>query len=232
MITVRKSEDRRHFDYGWLDTYHTFSFSEFYDADYMGFRTLRVINEDFIEPGREFGMHPHRDMEIFTYILKGQLSHKDSEGNEAIIYPGDIQRMTAGKGVLHSESNGSQEDTTHLLQIWILPDKNGREPGYEQKTFSAPEKENKLRLILSPDGRDGSLTIYQDVQIFDSLLRQGKTISYEFSAERYGWVQLIRGEVDLNGLTLKAGDGASISEEKVISLKAIEDGELIFFNLS
>ena len=232
MISLRPSDQRGHFDHGWLDTYHSFSFGHYYDPAQVGFRQLRVINQDIIAPGGEFGMHPHRDMEIITYILEGALAHKDSMGNGSTIYPGDVQRMSAGSGILHSEANPSQADRTHLLQIWILPDKIGRQPEYEQKTITEEGKIDRLRLIASPDGRDDSVKIHQKVSIFDSHLRQGKTISYSFAEGRFGWIQVSSGEITINGKKLTAGDGASISGEKAVEIEGLADSGLLLFDLN
>lgn len=231
MIEVRKSDERGHLNHGWLDTYHSFSFGDYYDPAHMGFRTLRVINEDRVEPENGFGMHPHRDMEIVTYVVAGALTHKDSMGTGSTIRPGDVQRMSAGRGILHSEMNESDTDAVHLLQIWILPEKKGGEPEYEQKTFPEEDKENRLRLIASPDGRDGSVTVHQDVLLFDGKIEKDKSLAYDFAAERFGWVQLIRGEIELNGNRLTAGDGASLASETRISIKAAADAGLLLFDL-
>ncbi len=229
MITIRKAEDRGHFDHGWLDTSHTFSFADYYDPDFMGFRTLRVINEDRVAPGRGFGTHAHRDMEIVTYVLEGALAHRDSMGNGSVIRRGEVQRMSAGTGVLHSEMNGSNEEPVHFMQIWILPERRAIEPGYEQKTFSDDERRNTLRLVASRDGRDGSVTLHQDASIYSSLL--DGTVSHELANGRHGWLQLARGEVELNGEKLKAGDGAAISGESRITIKGT-NAELLLFDLS
>jgi len=230
MITVRKAEDRGHFNHGWLDTYHTFSFADYYDPNFMGFRDLRVINEDRVQPGRGFGTHGHRDMEIITYILEGELAHRDSMGTGSVIRPGEVQRMSAGTGVMHSEMNPSPEKPVHLLQIWILPEREGIKPGYEQKTFPETERQGRLRLVASPDAREGSLEIHQDVDLFASTLRDGKAVAHEFRPNRYGWLQVARGSVDVNGKKLNAGDGAAIEGERSIALRG--NGEVLLFDLN
>ena len=228
MIRIRKAADRGHFDHGWLDTNHTFSFADYYDPDFMGYRALRVINEDRVQPGRGFGTHSHRDMEIVTYVLEGALAHRDSMGTGSTIRPGEIQRMSAGTGVLHSEMNASGDEVVHFLQIWILPERRGIQPGYEQKTI--PPDPGKLRLIGSPDGGEGSLTIHQDARLFSAALSKGQTIRYDLPEGRYAWLQVARGTVELNGKKLHAGDGASIEDEK--SLNVGGEGEFLLFDLS
>src|SRR5581483_6022908 len=198
MITIRKSGDRGHAEHGWLDSRHTFSFADYYDQDQMGFRTLRVINEDRVRPGEGFGTHPHRDMEIVSYVLEGALEHKDSLGTSSVIRPGEVQRMTAGSGVLHSEYNPSQKEPVHFLQIWILPEKKGLRPGYEQKAFPDDQRSNRLRLVASRDGRDGSLTIHQDVDLYSTLLEKGKAVSHALQPGRHAWIQVTRGGLTLN----------------------------------
>jgi len=230
MITVRKADDRGHFNHGWLDTYHTFSFADYHDPNFMGFRDLRVINEDRVQPGRGFGTHGHRDMEIITYVLEGELAHRDSMGTGSVIRPGEVQRMSAGTGVMHSEMNPSPEKPVHLLQIWILPEREGIKPGYQQKTFPETERQGRLRLVASPDGREGSLEIHQDVDLFASTLRDGKPVTHEFRPNRYGWLQVARGSVDVNGKKLNAGDGAAIEGERSIALRG--NGEVLLFDLN
>lgn len=217
MITVRPSAERGHANHGWLDTHYSFSFSDYYDRRHMGFRDLRVINEDVVSAGRGFGMHPHRDMEILTYIVEGELSHRDSMGRGATIKRDDVQRMSAGTGVMHSEVNGS-EKPVHLLQIWILPEAEGLKPSYEDRTFSPAEKQNRLRLIASHDGRDGSTRINQDASVYASVLDSGKSVDVELKPQRHAWVQLISGELDVNGTKLTKGDGAAISGESNLSI--------------
>ncbi len=232
MLTIRKAEDRGHFDFGWLDTRHTFSFGEYYDPKHMGFRALRVINEDVVRGGGGFGTHPHRDMEIVTYVLAGALAHKDSMGNGSTIRPDDVQRMSAGTGVTHSEHNGSASDSVHLLQIWILPEKNGTVPSYEQRAFPACDKRGKLRLVGARDGRDGAVTIHQDVALYASLLAPGERVEHALAAGRHAWVQVVRGRVDVDGHALDAGDGAAVSDEKQIAIAGVDDAEILLFDLA
>jgi quercetin 2,3-dioxygenase len=232
MITVRRSKERGHFSFGWLDTYHTFSFDQYYDPRFMGFRTLRVINEDRVAPGGGFPTHPHRDMEIITYVLEGALEHKDSMGNGSVIRPGEVQRMSAGTGIMHSERNGSVSEPVHLLQIWILPDQPGIEPGYEQKMYGDEEKHGALRLIASHGGQDGSVLIHQDARIYASVLDAGQEITHELASGRHAWLQVARGSVTLNGQQLKQGDGAAASEEPSLKITGDEKAELLLFDLS
>ncbi len=234
MITIRPSAERGHANHGWLDTHYSFSFDRYYDPRHMGFRDLRVINEDRISAGRGFGMHPHRDMEILTYIIQGELSHRDSMGRGATIKQNDVQRMSAGTGVMHSEANQSHEPV-HLLQIWILPESKGLEPSYEDRTFPAEEKRNRLRLIASHDGRDGSTIIHQDAGVYASLLDSGKSLEFAPGPGRHAWVQLIRGELDVNGTKLTPGDGAAISGETKLpmaSTGADGEAEFLLFDLA
>jgi quercetin 2,3-dioxygenase len=226
MIHVRKAEERGHFDHGWLDTWHTFSFADYYDPNNMGYRDLRVINEDRVAPGTGFGRHGHRDMEIITIVLEGALAHRDSMGTGAEIRPGEVQRMSAGTGVLHSEMNASEDEPVHLYQIWLLPERTGITPGYEQKAF--PPMDGKLQLVASPDARDGSLKIHQDVDLYRGEVN-GK-LRFDFRTGRYGWLQLASGEVKVNGTALKPGDGAAIEEEKAIEIEG--KGELLLFDLN
>ena len=232
MITLRRSRERGHFDHGWLNTFHTFSFDQYYDPRFMGFRTLRVINEDFVAAGRGFPMHGHSDMEIITYILEGALQHEDSMGNGSIIRPGDVQRMTAGTGVRHSEKNPSRDEAVHLLQIWILPDTVGLEPGYEQKAFAEEERNGRLRLIASPDGRDGSVTIHQDASVFASILGAGESVTYDMDQARYGWLQVARGAVAVNGQPAAQGDGAIAIGESSLEIVAEKPSEILLFDLA
>jgi len=232
MIKIRRSNERGHADHGWLDTRYTFSFSDYYDPAFLGFRNLRVINEDIILPDQGFPKHGHRDMEIITYVISGELSHRDSMGNGETIRPHEVQRMTAGTGVLHSEYS-SPTDKTHLLQIWILPDQQRLTPGYEQKRFGPDEKEGKLRLVASKGGDDGSVHINQDVQLYASILKKGEMVSHELAVGRHAWIQLISGSLDVNGEILKAGDGGAISDEKIVKIKALDDNsEFLFFDLN
>jgi redox-sensitive bicupin YhaK (pirin superfamily) len=232
MLTIRKSTERGHFDHGWLNTYHTFSFDQYYDPRYMGFRSLRVINEDFVAAGRGFPKHGHSDMEIITYILEGALKHEDSMGNGSVIRPGDVQRMTAGTGVRHSEQNASNEEPVHLLQIWIIPNADNLEPGYEQKAFSVDERRNQLRLIVSSDGRAGSVSMNQDANLFASILDEGTTVEHEMSQTRYGWLQVARGAIEVNGERAEQGDGVVIVGESELAIRAVESAELLLFDLA
>ena len=232
MISIRRSNERGKANYGWLDTNYTFSFYDYYDSRFMGFRNLRVINEDFIEPGQGFPKHGHRDMEIITYVVSGELSHRDSMGNGETIHPHEVQRMTAGTGVRHSEYS-SPTDKTHLLQIWILPEKENLEPGYEQKIFSPEEKQGKLRLVASRGGDDGSVKINQDVNLYASILNKGDQVSHDLVDRRHAWLQLISGSIDVNGETLNAGDGAAVSEERTLRVKSLENySEFLLFDLN
>jgi redox-sensitive bicupin YhaK (pirin superfamily) len=232
MLTVRRSEDRGHADHGWLNAYHSFSFADYYDPQHLSFGSLRVINEDRVQPGRGFGQHGHRDMEIITYILDGALEHKDSMGNGSVIRPGDVQRMSAGSGVMHSEYNHSQSEMVHLLQIWITPRITGMRPGYEEKHFDAADKRGKLRLIAAPDGRDGAVTIHQDAFVYASLLDPGDALDHTLAAGRKAYVHVARGTVHVNGETLKAGDGAKIAGENRISFTGAKDAEVLLFDLA
>jgi quercetin 2,3-dioxygenase len=231
MINVRKAAERGNFDFGWLDTRHTFSFGEYYDPRNMGFRALRVINEDHVRAGHGFPTHPHRDMEIITYVLEGALEHRDSMGNGTVIRPGEVQRMSAGTGVRHSEKNSSTDEDVHLLQIWIIPAEEGLPPSYEQKMFEAGEKRGRLRLIASGDGRDGSVTIHQDADLYATLLEEGQEVSHTLAAGRHAWAQVARGEVELNGQLLSQGDGAAVSGETQLRIAGREASELLLFDL-
>ena len=231
MITIRRAEERGHADHGWLDTYHTFSFADYYDPAHMGFRSLRVINEDRVRGGRGFGTHGHRDMEIISYVLEGALGHRDSTGTDGVLRPGEVQRMSAGTGVMHSEMNASYDELVHFLQIWILPERNGITPGYEQKNFDDDGKRGKLRVVASPDARDGSLKIHADVALYTSLLDDGQSVTHDFAPGRYGWVQIARGEAEVNGENLKAGDGAAIENESRVTI-AGKGAEVLLFDLN
>ena len=232
MIDIIRSENRGSADHGWLKAKHTFSFADYFDPERVQFGALRVINEDRVAPGQGFGTHPHRDMEIVTYVINGAIEHKDSMGNGTVIRAGEIQRMTAGTGVLHSEFNHSDEEELHLLQIWIFPEKQNLEPGYEQKLFASEEKHNQLRLVGSRDGRDGSLTIHQDVELFASILEAGHSVSIVDVAQRRVFVQVVSGQLDINGEQLGAGDGLQIEGEAKVDLRAIEEAEFLLFNLA
>jgi len=231
MLTVRKAGERGHANHGWLDTWHTFSFADYYDAREMGFGALRVINDDKVEPGQGFGMHGHRDMEIITYVLEGALEHKDSMGNGSVIRPGDVQRMSAGTGVRHSEFNPSREERVHLLQIWIEPRITGVRPSYEERQFGTAEKNGQLRLIASPDGREGSVTIHQDAHVYVALLDGNDAVAHRLAPGRRAYVHLARGAVKVNGVELKGGDGAKITEESEIGFSGAKQVELLLFDL-
>ena len=232
MISIRQAKQRGHFDHGWLNTYHTFSFDQYYDPRYMGFRNLRVINEDFVASGRGFPTHGHRDMEIITYILEGALKHEDSMGNGSVIRPGDVQRMTAGTGVRHSEKNASDTERVHLLQIWILPNTVGLEPSYEQKAFTEDERRGQLRLIASEDGRDGSVQLNQDVSLFASILPAGDEVQHTMDERRYAWIQVARGSIAVNGENAEQGDGVIVVGESNLKIKAQDDTEILLFDLA
>jgi quercetin 2,3-dioxygenase len=232
MIQIRRSKERGHANHGWLDSYHTFSFADYFDPDFMGFSDLRVINEDWVEAGQGFGTHPHRDMEIITYVLEGAVRHKDSMGNGSVIRPGDVQRMTAGTGVTHSEFNDSANETLHLLQIWILPEKKGLEPSYEQKNFSNEGKLNRLRLIASRDGTDGSVKVNQDVKVFATRLEPGKSVEFPVLPNRAAWIQVAQGKIELAGKKLESGDGAAVTESERLKLTGVDsDNDVLIFDL-
>jgi hypothetical protein len=231
MITVRRAAERGHTHTDWLDSWHTFSFGEYHDPRHVAFRALRVINEDRIAPGGGFGTHPHRDMEIVTYVLEGVLEHRDSLGNGSVIRPGEIQRMSAGTGIRHSEFNGSRSDPVHLLQIWITPGRLGLPPGYEQRALP-PGVRGGLRLIAAPDGRDGAVTIHQAAEIHATRLAPGGTATHPLAPDRHAWVQVARGAVTANGTALQAGDGAAVSDERAVTLRADTDAELLLFDLA
>jgi len=231
VIKVRKAEERGHFDFGWLNTYHSFSFGEYYDPQQIRFRSLRVINEDFVQPGHGFPTHGHRDMEIITYILQGALEHRDSMGHGSIIRRGDAQRMSAGTGVTHSEANPSPNAPVHLLQIWIIPSEQDLTPEYEEKRFSDEEKRNQLRLIVSPDASEDSVRIHQDAKVFASLLDEGKGVDHALDNGRSAWLQVAAGSVTLNDVALKQGDGAAVSQESSLRIVAQEPAEVLLFDL-
>lgn len=232
MIVIRKSEERGHFDFGWLNTYHTFSFDQYYDPRFMSFRSLRVINEDRVAPARGFPTHGHSDMEIITYVLEGELEHKDSMGTGSVIRPGDVQKMSAGTGVRHSEQNPSRSEAVHLLQIWIMPDTRGIEPDYQQKRFEDEEKRGRLRLVASPDGSLDSITIKQDARVYAALLEPSAEVVHELEPNRHAWVQVARGSIEISGQPLKQGDGAAISEESAIKIVGAEPAEILLFDLA
>ncbi|MBK9515959.1 MAG: pirin family protein [Anaeromyxobacter sp.] len=233
MITVRPAAARGHFDHGWLDTSHTFSFAGYQDPAHMGFRALRVLNEDRVAPGEGFGTHAHRDMEILTWVLSGALAHRDSTGGGGVLRPGDVQRMSAGAGVTHSEFNGSDAEPVHFLQVWLLPDRRGHAPSYEQRTFPAAGRQGALQLIASPDGAEGSTTIHQDARVHAAALAPGRQVALALAPGRHAWVQVARGAVEVNGRRLEAGDGAALSEEPLVTLTGApgEPAEALVFDL-
>jgi len=233
MIKIRRSDERGHANYGWLDTFHTFSFNTYHDPRFMNFRSLRVINEDRVAAGQGFGTHGHADMEILTYITSGALAHKDSTDGEETLRPHEVQRMTAGTGIRHSEFNPSDTEETHLYQIWILPEKNGLEPGYEQKYFAPEEKTGKLKLVASRDARESSVKINQDVSVYSSILGKDEKLEYKLPENRHAWLQVIKGSLELNGETLQTSDGAAVSDEEVLRVKATEkESEFLLFDLA
>jgi len=232
MIQLRRSDERGRSEHGWLDSRHTFSFSDYHDPRHMGFRELRVINEDRVQPGRGFPTHAHRDMEIVSYVLEGALQHEDSMGNGSIIRPGDVQRMSAGTGVTHSEYNPSRTDPVHFLQIWLLPERQGLQPGYEQRTFPAADRDGKLRLVASRTGRDGSVTVHQGADVFAATLAPGASVVHRLRPGRHAWVQVARGAVTVNGTTLGQGDGAALTDEATVELRATRPSEVLLFDLA
>jgi len=232
MISIRKSNDRGHADHGWLDSRFTFSFADYFDPQHVQFRTLRVMNDDRIAGGGGFPTHPHRDMEIVTYVLEGALAHKDSMGNGSVIKPGDVQYMSAGTGVAHSEFNASDSEAAHLYQIWMFPDRKGHKPVYDQKHFADADKRGKLRLVVSPDGRYGSVRIRQDNELYATVLGNGESVEHALKPDRHAYVQVARGSVTLNGAQLEAGDGAAISAEKSLQLTGVNDAEVLLFDLA
>ncbi|HET7746060.1 MAG TPA: pirin family protein [Vicinamibacteria bacterium] len=231
-VSLRRAADRGRFDFGWLDTRHTFSFGEYHDPRQMGFRALRVINEDRVAPGSGFPTHGHRDMEILSYVLEGGLAHRDSMGTGSVIRPGEIQRMSAGTGVMHSEKNASDTEPVHFMQIWIIPAQAGLEPGYEQKAFPEEERRGRLRLVASRDGREGSVTVHQDVALYTALLAGRDEVSHALGDGRHAWVQVTRGAVTLNGQPLEAGDGAALSAERSVRVAAQGPAEILLFDLA
>lgn len=232
MIIIRSAQDRGIADFGWLHSQHTFSFGQYQDPQQMGFGNLRVINEDQVAPGKGFATHGHQDMEIISYVLAGALEHKDSLGTGSVILPGDVQRMSAGTGIRHSEFNASQSESVHFLQIWILPEQDGIAPGYEQKNFTDAEKSGKLRLVGSQDGRDGSITIHQDVNFYAAILQNGENIDHDLAPGRVAWLQVARGEMKLNNYNLQPGDGAAINQEAKISIAALAPNtEVLLFDM-
>jgi redox-sensitive bicupin YhaK (pirin superfamily) len=231
-LSIRRAGERGRADHGWLLSYHTFSFADYYDPAHMGFRALRVINEDRVQPGQGFGTHSHRDMEIISYVLEGALQHKDSMGGSSIIKPGEVQRMSAGTGVTHSELNASPSELVHFLQIWILPERPGGKPGYEQKAFSEDERRGKLRLVASPDGREGSVTVRQDIALYAALPRAGEPLRHALAAGRHAWVHVARGQIELGGEQLEAGDAAAISDARGLELTGGDGSEILLFDLA
>ena len=232
MINILKSDQRGHADHGWLNTRFTFSFADYFDPNHVQFLTLRVMNDDRVAGGGGFPTHPHKDMEIVTYVLEGALEHRDSMGNGSVIKPGDVQYMSAGTGVTHSEFNASEKEPVHLYQIWMFPDKKGYKPTYDQKHFSEDEKRGKLRLLVSPDGRDGSVKIRQDNELYATVLGANDAVQHPLKPERHAYVQVMRGSVTLNGTQLEAGDGAAISAEKKVELSGVKDAEVLLFDLA
>jgi len=231
MIQVRRADERGHFDHGWLDTYHSFSFADYYDPSFMGYRSLRVINDDRVAPAAGFPTHGHSDMEIVTYVLEGALQHRDSMGNGSVLRRGHVQRMTAGTGVMHSEFNPSKDEALHLLQIWIVPEKRGLAPGYEEKVFSEADKLGRLKLVASRDGRDGSVTFRTDASLYASILDPNARVEHALARDRFGWLQIASGAVTLNGEALRAGDGAAISATPTLEITGRERAELLLFDL-
>ncbi len=232
MLQIRKSQERGHLNHGWLDTYHTFSFGDYYDPRHHHYRALRVMNEDRVAPGQGFGMHPHRDMEIVTYVISGALEHRDSMGNGEVLRPGELQRMTAGTGILHSEFNPSESEPVHLYQIWLLPERKGLSPSYEQRGFDAQERHNQWRIVASREGRDGSLTIHQDADLYLATLDAGQGLEFALRLSRHAWLQVLRGAARLNGQELTAGDGAATTGESLLVVEASDPAEVLLFDLA
>jgi redox-sensitive bicupin YhaK (pirin superfamily) len=231
-MIVRRSAERGQANHGWLRSFHTFSFADYYDPKQMGFRSLRVINEDRVQPGQGFSRHPHKDMEIISYVLEGEIEHRDSMGTGSVIRPGEVQRMSAGTGVTHSEFNPSKDKLLHFLQIWILPAEQGIKPSYEQKAFPEAERRGKLRLVASQDGRDGSLTVHQDVNLYAGLFATAEKGRHEVLPGRYAWIQVARGSLEVNGTRLDAGDAAAVSEPGALEIAGKEDAEVLLFDLA
>jgi redox-sensitive bicupin YhaK (pirin superfamily) len=231
MITLRKAEDRGHADHGWLDSHHTFSFADYYDPKHMGFGALRVINDDRVAGGGGFPPHPHRDMEIISYVVEGALQHRDDLGNGSVIRPGDVQRMSAGKGVVHAEYNASKTEGVHFLQIWIVPRQRGMSSGYEQKHFTEADKRGQLKLVASPDGGDGSVSLQQDARVYATVLTAGESVTHAFTGGRKGWLQVVSGTAKINDQPLSEGDGVAVEGEAQITLSSAQRGELLLFDL-
>ncbi|HEY0194374.1 MAG TPA: pirin family protein [Kofleriaceae bacterium] len=232
MMNVRRASERGHANHGWLDSHHTFSFADYYDPAHMGFRSLRVINEDRVAPGQGFGRHAHKDMEIISYVLDGALEHKDSMGTGEVIKPGDVQRMSAGSGVQHSEFNASKQDPVHFLQIWIVPDQRNLPPSYEQRAFPAEAKAGVLRRVASPDGRDQSVTIHADATLYAGLFDRGQTAEHALAPGRHAWIHVVRGQAKVNGTQLSAGDAVSLSDEQAVAIEGIDASEVLVFDLA
>ena len=232
MITLRRSDDRGHTKLSWLDSYHTFSFGDYHDRRYMGFRDLRVINEDTVSPGKGFASHSHRDMEIITYVLDGAVEHKDSVGNETVIVPAEVQRMSAGTGISHSEYNHSKTEPVHFLQIWILPQQQNLTPSYEQRSFGIDKNRRRWILVAARDGRDGAVKVHQDIDLSVAILLPGQQVTYRLRPHRHAWLQAARGGVTLNGAVLNAGDGAAVSEEEILEIRALDQAEILLFDLA
>ncbi len=232
MLQIRRADERGHAEHGWLESRHTFSFADYHDPRFMGFGPLRVINEDRVQPGQGFGTHSHRDMEIISYVLDGALAHKDSLGNGSAIRPGDVQRMSAGTGVTHSEFNPSASELVHFLQIWILPERASARPSYEEKRFDEAEKRGRLRLIGSRDGRDGSVVIHQDVALYAAVLGDGEQVEHPLARGRRAWLQVTRGAVQVNGEDLNAGDGAAVNDEQSLTIRGTADSEVLLFDMA
>jgi quercetin 2,3-dioxygenase len=232
MIAVRKAADRGHAEHGWLDSWHTFSFGDYYDPQHMGFRSLRVINEDRVAAGKGFPTHPHRDMEILTYVLDGALEHKDSMGNGSVMRSGDVQRMTAGTGVAHSEFNGSRDTPVHFLQIWVLPESRNLPPGYEQKNFTRQDRQGKFKVVASREGADGAVLVHQDVKLLAGLFAEGEKSQYTLAPGRSAWLHVARGKLRVNGIELSAGDALQVSDEAALEVTGVQDAEALLFDLS
>jgi len=232
MMKIRKADERGHADHGWLDSRHTFSFADYHDPDQMGFRSLRVINEDRVRPGQGFGTHGHSDMEIISYVLEGALEHRDSMGTGAVLRPGEVQKMSAGTGIQHSEFNASREQPVHFYQIWLHPDRRGLKPTYEQKAFPLEDRRGLLRVVASPTGEEGSLTLHQDARLFIGAIEPGGELSHSLKADRFAWIQVAQGEVRLNGQDLRAGDGAAVWTEPRLTLASRRGGEVLLFDMA
>jgi redox-sensitive bicupin YhaK (pirin superfamily) len=232
MMTLRKAEARGHAKHGWLDSHHTFSFADYYDPEHMGFRALRVINDDRVEGGQGFGSHSHADMEIISYVLEGALAHKDSMGTGAVIKPGDVQRMSAGTGVVHSEFNASTDDEVHFLQIWLVPNKKGVKPSYEQKAFSDAERRGKLRLVVAPDSADGSVAVNTDARVYAGIFGEGDKTTFTLPEKRYGWVHVARGKLRINDVDLSEGDGVALENERELRIEGVDEAEILVFDLA